>query len=210
MVLNKICSKCKLDKHFSVFPKSSKAKSGLASNCKQCRSEHAAKTAEARAAYKRAYYEVNKDAILSIQKEDRQTNPEKYKDREALKYIKNGDKIRARVLAYQKKKPESYRAAGRRYRARTPDKQCAKSALYRANKLRATPTWVNDELEQLFLSEVYHLSQLRSACGIEHHVDHIVPLISEFVCGLHCMANLRVITGSENCSKSNKYWPDMP
>ncbi len=40
-------------------------------------------------------------------------------------------------------------------------------------------------------------------------VDHIVPLSSEFVCGLHCIANLAVITKAENDRKQNRWWPDM-
>jgi hypothetical protein len=45
-------------------------------------------------------------------------------------------------------------------------------------------------------------------CGV--HVDHIVPLQSEIVCGLHGEANLQLLTETENKVKSNKLWPDMP
>ena len=36
-------------------------------------------------------------------------------------------------------------------------------------------------------------------------VDHVVPLQSKFVCGLHCEANLQVITKSKNASKCNRF-----
>lgn len=36
-------------------------------------------------------------------------------------------------------------------------------------------------------------------------IDHIIPLKHPNICGLHCPANLRVISASENSSKQNKW-----
>lgn len=46
--------------------------------------------------------------------------------------------------------------------------------------------------------------------GIKHEVDHIVPILSGVVCGLHWHGNMRVVTKAENASKGNRHWPDMP
>lgn len=45
--------------------------------------------------------------------------------------------------------------------------------------------------------------------GVQHSVDHVVPLVHPTVCGLHCPANLRVIPLQANSHKSNSHWPDM-
>jgi Uri superfamily endonuclease len=61
------------------------------------------------------------------------------------------------------------------------------------------------------MDEKYLLAKhLSEQTGAQWHVDHIVPLFSSLVCGLHCEANMQVIPAEENISKSNRVWPDMP
>lgn len=83
----------------------------------------------------------------------------------------------------------------------------ADTAKRHAAKMRAIPAWAN----KFFIEEIYVLSALRTAMfGFQWHVDHIVPLQSELVCGLHTEANLRVIPWIDNVRKHNRHWPDMP
>ena len=131
-------------------------------------------------------------------------------------------KKRIQQLAWQKRYPEKVARRGVRYRARHKEKDLARKRLYRINnadkinaltafhravKVQATPLWAN----KFFISEAYHLAALRTKItGLPWEVDHIVPLRSKKVCGLHVEHNLRVILASENHSKGNRYWPDMP
>jgi hypothetical protein len=73
--------------------------------------------------------------------------------------------------------------------------------------LNATPTWANNDI----ISSMYHLAAIYSeALGEKFHVDHIVPLQSKLVCGLHVEHNLQIIPAKDNLSKHNRHWPDMP
>lgn len=208
MVLTKVCPKCGETKLLEMFPRLSTSKTGRASHCKECK-KVAAKASDKTKAAAKAWYEANKERTLEEAKQDRTNNPEKYRALEAAKYERNCEKIKARVLDYQRRVPDVNRRAAKRYRDANPHLGRAKAAKRRAIKLRATPCWAASEFEQFYVAEIYHLAQLRSEMCIEHHVDHIVPLISRKVCGLHCSANLRVIPAPENLAKSNKHWPDM-
>jgi hypothetical protein len=79
----------------------------------------------------------------------------------------------------------------------------AKNAKHRATKLQQTPPWLTED--QLWLiNEIYDLAALRTeVTGVEHHVDHVVPLQGNTVSGLHLPWNLQVLTAYENLSKSN-------
>lgn len=69
----------------------------------------------------------------------------------------------------------------------------------------ACPEWQDlSELEEIYLEA----QRLTFETGVKHHVDHIIPINNHNVCGLHVLANLRVITAKENIRKSNKFDPE--
>ncbi len=70
-----------------------------------------------------------------------------------------------------------------------------------AAKLRATPKWADPDAIREFYSMA---AWLTAETGVKHEVDHIYPLQGKSVCGLHCEANLQVLTKTENIRKSNR------
>ena len=82
------------------------------------------------------------------------------------------------------------------------DKINSKQSKRRASKLNATVKWANHEK----IKNIYAECALKTKeTGIKHHVDHIIPLVSKFVCGLHCENNLQIITALENLTKNNSF-----
>jgi len=70
-------------------------------------------------------------------------------------------------------------------------------ALRRARKLQATPKWLSKE-------QIQTIKDIYFKCPIGYHVDHIVPLSSKEVNGLHVPWNLQYLPGIVNKIKSNK------
>jgi hypothetical protein len=105
-------------------------------------------------------------------------------------------------LAYQKQWREQNKERIELYRKENAEKYAYHTAKRRSNIKRATPVW--HETEEIML--LYKNAKDRSLNeGIEYHVDHDIPLVHELVCGLHCLANLRIIPKIENLQKHNTY-----
>lgn len=141
------------------------------------------------------------------------------KDREY--YRKDSTKIKANVELWRSKNRERTRATNRKSVARNLERArevkrasakrrshivVANTTRYRARKLKALAAWAN----QTAIRNIYKIAKQQTLItGIIHTVDHIVPLRSKFVCGLHCESNLQVLPKIVNSQKGNRYWPDM-
>ena len=119
--------------------------------------------------------------------------------------------MRDRIKDWKEKNSERHaenrRKSVRIWVRRHPEKAAAlRIARGRAEK-RAIVAWADQEKIKI----VYQLRNDLNRLGQDKwHVDHIVPLKSEIVCGLHNEFNIQVIRASDNNKKSNKFWPDMP
>lgn len=127
----------------------------------------------------------------------REANPERNKNNNATWARDNREKCRAANARWVKRNQEKVAAKNTRWHKENSGKVYANNARYRARKYTATPAWANQEEISIF----YRAAQFQRDAGLDVHVDHIVPLKSPLVCGLHVEHNIK---------KSNRYWPDMP
>lgn len=185
----KTCTQCGISKPLREFARVSSARGGgPTADCKLC------KTAR----------------TVAWQK----ANPEKRSVISARYYANNPERFaavlpvaRERQRAKREKYPVETAAALASWKKANRAKCNASLAAYKFKKYKATPAWANE----FFIEEAYDLAQQRTrVTGMEWEVDHIVPLRSKLVSGLHVEYNLQVIPAVMNKQKGNRVWPAMP
>lgn len=192
----KLCLKCGVEKPLSFFGKHKSRSDGLRSFCKPCNnsasSEWSRKNPAKVNARNTAWRNKNKDKAKASRD----------------KWLKSNAEVMATLVKeWSIRNVEKCRKKSKKWSSLNKDKVNARTAKRRAFRLGATPSWADPEA----ISDFYVAARMfRLYTGIEYHVDHVVPLISEVVCGLHVEQNLQILPASENLSKHNKYWPDMP
>lgn len=154
--------------------------------------EHYLRTIESQRVRSKRYASENYESAYSRQRKWVAENREYVADR-ARAWAENN---RAKLVGYTRK-----------WQAENKDAVAAIWGKRRARKLNATPAWANE----FFIREAYHIARVRTkVTGIKWHVDHIVPLQSKLVCGLHVEHNLQVIPAVSNMVKGNRHWPNQP
>lgn len=134
-------------------------------------------------------------------------NPEAVKNASKNWRVRNSELQRELTAAWTAKNMDRVVENRRRWKQANRSRVNAQWMYRKSSKMKATPPWAN----LFFIEEAYDLAARRSQItGFQWHVDHIVPLVSKLVCGLHVEHNLQVIPASENFAKSNRRWPDMP
>jgi hypothetical protein len=151
-----------------------------------------------------------KGSCVECMKEDWKIDNEKRKEKpksEASKaagrryYERNKDAVKARANSRPIEEVNNYK---KKYKENNPELYKALTSVRKRRHRSATPKWITQG-QKLAMREMYLQAQkLTKITGERYVVDHIVPLISPEVCGLHVPWNLRVITQDENLKKSNK------
>lgn len=202
----KACTKCGETKALSEFHRHG---DGQRPDCKVCR----IKSVE-------AYRASNPEKVKERKAAWRKANPDKVKASNAAWYKANSEKVNGIravwMAAWQKANPEKVRAKAAAWRAANPDKAKAISAAWakanpdklnaknakrNASKRKAIPIWADKNKIGIIYAKAREWKM---------DVDHIIPLQSKIVCGLHTWDNLQLLHSSQNSSKQNLHWPDMP
>ena len=169
-----ICKSCNQDFDENSFYKDKSKKSGRDSSCKSCRN-------------------IKLKEWKDSNKELRKATLKRYRDKNKTK-LKLVDNLR-------KERRSEY---SKEYRLRHPDRHSARQSLRRANKINATPLWLTVEQKKEIENFYWLAKDLEKVSCEKYHVDHIVPLNGENVCGLHVPWNLQILPSDLNIAKSNK------
>lgn len=203
-----VCSRCKHDLPQDKFAKNKSKKSGFNTYCKQCMASYAkankdrfaermaayqAENAEHLAEVKKDWRLRNQEKVRTLAKEHYEVNKSDYVERAANWKKANPDKVKASTSAHYRKKKAYYHAA-----------------VYerRAAEIKASTPWADTEAVSEYYRAAVTLNKYFGAGYFE--VDHIVPLRSKLVCGLHTEANLQLLPRKQNRTKGNRSWPNMP
>lgn len=195
----KTCTQCGATKHLDEFSPHPATRDRRQPHCKACQRERArrsrARNLEKYRSRYRHWLEENRETANAASRAWRATNPEK---------------AAAAVEQWRAENPERARLVARRNRriwaAKHPEQHAAYEAARRSAKRCAVPPWADLSA----VAALYAAAQaMTGVTGVAHEVDHFVPLKHPLVCGLHCEANLRVVTAVENRRKGNRSWPGM-
>jgi hypothetical protein len=133
-------------------------------------------------------------------------DPERARNDSRRWYENNREAAMAAASEYKALNAEWWKEYHRTWRAKNTHKILHWVRQYQSAKLRAMPAWAN----RAAILAVYEKADEMRKAGVPCEVDHVVPLRSKLVCGLHVEFNLAIVPPAENNLKGNRSWPDMP
>lgn len=187
--------------------------------------KYAAKNREREAKRSSDYYKNNKEECLRKMRERYRENRDRYLEQGRKYYHRTKEMKKEQRRAYREANADMIREQKRRWSQKNRDYVLGekkrhyeenKELYYRAGRKRRSIQLMayvpfDPELLEIVEKEAEDKRlKMEKITGVKHHIDHIVPLNSPIVCGLHAWTNLQVISYRENIGKGNRYWPDMP
>lgn len=155
----------------------------------------------------KAWRAANRERHADLQRAWREANVEHRRAYRKEKYAANKDAELAQSRAYKLANKAELKRKAQQYLREHPEYNRYARSLRRAAEKRAMPPWADRKAIKEFYDRAVQIS---IETGVAHHVDHIFPLQSDAICGLHIALNLQIITAAENQSKSNRHWPKPP
>lgn len=197
--LKKKCTKCNKNKSLDSFGKDNQKKDKLTSSCKKCAEDRYYTKKGTTKKIKKIYKNKKECTICKEIKELSLFGKSKqYKDNLNCCCKRCNNK---KSRTYTKNNKDKISKAKKIYRKDNSEKINALGAKRRASRLNATPSWSEiSEITKLYTKA----KELEQETGTKYHVDHVIPLQSDKVCGLHVLANLQILEASENIKKGNK------
>ena len=126
---------------------------------------------------------------------------EEVKEKKHEWYLKNRQQVMATAAT---RPPEVLRQYRNVWKQNNLVQVRADTKARRRKHRQATPPWLSRK-QKGEIRQMYQIAiTMTKTTGEQYVVDHIVPLRSDVVCGLHVPWNLRVMTQEENLRKSNK------
>lgn len=200
-----ICKRCNESKPRTSFGFDKNRSTGLSCYCKNCKNTLGAKR-----------YKKNKNEISIKAKIYRDANIEKIKMQKIIFYEKNKNKILNSQKIYRNENHEKLSIYSKNYR------DCLENKVSRSlylDKYRVDKKYVINAanaksryLETNFLPPWFEYEKVllvyKKAQQYGFDVDHIVPIKSKTVCGLHCWDNLQLLDKSLNSKKGNHEYPN--
>lgn len=164
-------------KHGHIAPRKTKGA------CVECLQVEWRKAADTRAEYFKTY-----------------NKREDVKERKHVWYQENREQVIAAAATRPSSVLQSYRNA---WKEANKTQVRADTKARRRKHRSATPVWLSRR-QKSEIRQMYQIAiTMTQTTGEQYVVDHIYPLRSDVVCGLHVPWNLRVVTQSENLRKSN-------
>lgn len=103
---------------------------------------------------------------------------------------------------------KAYKDRSKQRRINHPEEKLVNEQNRRAAKKQALPSWAKSKAIQAEFKRIaQHKQWLDEVANRSHHIDHILPLQNDFVCGLHVPWNLIVLSSEDNISKNAYWWP---
>lgn len=186
MVTSRVCTACKQEKPLPEFYKHPVGPYGRACKCIPCSKQ-----------VNSAAYNKNRSKRLASMSAYRSDNLARIREQKRVPHIPE-----LYVPKGWRTQSQEYKRIRDRLSYETDERYKVANLVKAARRRACQAPWADEDKIQAIYAEARRLTV---ETGIEHHVDHIIPIKGDIVCGLHVETNLRIVPAAENLRKKNKF-----